>query len=432
MRVRNATTDDASAIAAIYNQGIEERIATFETSLRADDDVLAWFDGVHPIVVVTEDDDDAIIAFARSSEYSARECYRGIFEYAVYTDFAHRRRGAGLLAMRELVTQARAAGAWKLVSRIFVDNDPSRMLMAALGFREVGVHHRHAKLEGKWRDVVVVEKFLAPVGVDTSLPPPPPPVPRDPREQALVSLRGADIAVRGMGLESARAMLAAHKTADPDLLEAVADACFASPRHEPAVRARFVEVFRTYGSLSRDAARAVDAALFARLERLSVVLDLDGFYEAMFVVRQAAGGTSDPARAAELAIYRPRLLAWMREAIDLPRTLRGRISPGNFVSLVMALALAASETDAQKQEVAELAASGRDRHRIDPPATLRPPSRPPPSPMQPSPAPPAPSEAPPPPEPVAEEPPKKSKRKRAPADPNKPKRKSRAKPKLET
>ncbi|MBS2019026.1 MAG: N-acetyltransferase [Deltaproteobacteria bacterium] len=180
MRVRNATTGDASAIAAIYNQGIEERIATFETALRADDDVLAWFDGVHPIVVVL-DDDDSVVAFARASEYSPRECYRGIFDYSVYTDFAHRRRGAGMMAMRELVSQARAAGAWKLVSRVFVDNEPSRMLMASLGFREVGVHHRHARLEGKWRDVVVVEKFLAPIGVEPSAPPPPP-TPRSPRE----------------------------------------------------------------------------------------------------------------------------------------------------------------------------------------------------------------------------------------------------------
>jgi len=171
VKARAATPADAPALAAIYNQGIEERIATFETALRSDDDILSWFDGVHPIIVVTDDDDDEVIAFARSSEYSARECYRGIFEFAVYTDFAHRRRGAGMLAMRELVTHSRTAGAWKLVSRIFVDNEPSRMLVAALGFREVGTHHRHAKLDGRWRDVVVVEKFLAPLGAEASIRP---------------------------------------------------------------------------------------------------------------------------------------------------------------------------------------------------------------------------------------------------------------------
>ena len=131
---RPAIPTDAAALSAIYNQGIEERTATFETSLRSDEAIVAWFDGVHPIVVVT-DDNGEVICFARTFAYSPRECYSGIFEFAVYTDFVHRRRGAGIMAMRELVTQARAAGAWKLVARIFVDNEPSRMLVAALGFR---------------------------------------------------------------------------------------------------------------------------------------------------------------------------------------------------------------------------------------------------------------------------------------------------------
>ena len=79
LTTRIATLADAAAITRIYNQGIEERMATFETALRSDDDILAWFDGVHPIVVVT-DESGEVIAFARASEYSSRECYRGIFE----------------------------------------------------------------------------------------------------------------------------------------------------------------------------------------------------------------------------------------------------------------------------------------------------------------------------------------------------------------
>jgi L-amino acid N-acyltransferase YncA len=161
MLVRPATAADAPALARIYNQGIEDRTATFETTLRSEYDVLGWFDGVHPIVVVLDEPKHDVIAFARATEYRARECYRGIFEFAVYTDRAHRRRGAALLAMRELITRAREAGAWKLLSRLFVENEGSRALMAAVGFREVGTYYRHAKLEGQWRDVVIVEKFLA-------------------------------------------------------------------------------------------------------------------------------------------------------------------------------------------------------------------------------------------------------------------------------
>ena len=78
MQVRSATPNDAAAIADIYNQGIEDRVATFETRPRTADDVQAWLDGVHPILVV--ENDHEIIAFASTSAYSARECYAGIAE----------------------------------------------------------------------------------------------------------------------------------------------------------------------------------------------------------------------------------------------------------------------------------------------------------------------------------------------------------------
>ena len=70
MQVRSATPDDAEAIATIYNQGIEDRIATFETHFRSAEDVQAWLDDVHPVLVVEKDSE--IIAFAASSAYSAR------------------------------------------------------------------------------------------------------------------------------------------------------------------------------------------------------------------------------------------------------------------------------------------------------------------------------------------------------------------------
>ena len=78
MQVRPATSNDAVAIATIYNQGMEDRVATFETLFRTAEDVRAWFDDAHPILVVEKDGE--IIAFASTSAYSARECYAGIAE----------------------------------------------------------------------------------------------------------------------------------------------------------------------------------------------------------------------------------------------------------------------------------------------------------------------------------------------------------------
>ena len=158
MHARPATVDDAADIARIYNEGIADRVATFETRFRSAEDVRAWFDGVHPIVVVEEG--DAVIAFAATSAYRSRECYAGIAEVSVYVARAARRRGAGRIALEALIESAQQAGYWKLVSRIFPENHASLALIRSLGFREVGTYEKHGKLDGIWRDVVIVEWLI--------------------------------------------------------------------------------------------------------------------------------------------------------------------------------------------------------------------------------------------------------------------------------
>jgi L-amino acid N-acyltransferase YncA len=158
MRARAATTADAAAIARIYNEGIEERIATFETRLRTAADIEKWFDGIHPVVVI--EDEGGILAFASTSMYRLRDCYSGIAEFSVYAARSARGRGAGKAAMMALIDAARDAGFWKLVSRVFVENEASRRLLRSVGFREVGTYERHARLDGLWRDVVIVERLL--------------------------------------------------------------------------------------------------------------------------------------------------------------------------------------------------------------------------------------------------------------------------------
>jgi L-amino acid N-acyltransferase YncA len=159
MRVRGATPADAPAICRIYNEGIEDRTATFETTPRTPGDVRRSFEGSHPIVVV-EDAGGAVVAFASTSTYRPRDCYRGIAECSVYVAREARRRGAGRLALNALIDASREAGFWKLVSRVFVDNVASRGLCKGAGFREVGTYYRHAQLDGVWRDVVIVERLL--------------------------------------------------------------------------------------------------------------------------------------------------------------------------------------------------------------------------------------------------------------------------------
>ncbi|MCC7243634.1 MAG: N-acetyltransferase [Acidobacteria bacterium] len=159
LTARTASHEDAPALARIYNEGIEDRLGTFETRPRTPDEVAAWFTGRHPIVAV-EAPGGELIAFAATSPYRARECYAGIAEFSVYVARAHRGRGAGRVAMNALIAEAARAGFSKLLSRIFVENTPSRRLMASVGFREVGTYQRHARLDGTWRDVVIVERLL--------------------------------------------------------------------------------------------------------------------------------------------------------------------------------------------------------------------------------------------------------------------------------
>lgn len=134
-------------------------MATFETRFRSGVDVRAWFDGVHPIVVV--EDEDSVVAFAATFVYRPRACYAGIAEASVYVARSHRRRGAGRIALEALIQASKEAGFWKLLSRIFPENAASRSLVRQLGFREVGVYEKHGQLDGQWRDVVIVERLIS-------------------------------------------------------------------------------------------------------------------------------------------------------------------------------------------------------------------------------------------------------------------------------
>ncbi|MDQ6693019.1 MAG: arsinothricin resistance N-acetyltransferase ArsN1 [Chloroflexota bacterium] len=158
MEARLAVTDDVPAITVIYNQGIEDRVATFETEPRTPETVRAWFDGKHPVVVVEET--GHVVAFASTSTYRPRACYSGIAEFSVYVAREMRGRGAGRVVMEALIVEAERAGYWKLLSRVFTENGVSRALLSGLGFREVGVYEKHSKLDGVWRDVVIVERLL--------------------------------------------------------------------------------------------------------------------------------------------------------------------------------------------------------------------------------------------------------------------------------
>ncbi|MFP2911326.1 arsinothricin resistance N-acetyltransferase ArsN1 family A [Pyxidicoccus sp. 3LFB2] len=158
LSARAATRADCTAIATIYNAGIAERAATFETRPRTPEDIAGWLGGRHPVMVVEEQ--GRVVAFASSSAYSPRECYAGVADFSIYVAPEARGHGAGRLAVEALMGAVEAAGFYKLTSRVFATNTRSRVMLASLGFREVGLHEKHAPLDGVWHDIVIVEKLL--------------------------------------------------------------------------------------------------------------------------------------------------------------------------------------------------------------------------------------------------------------------------------
>jgi len=159
-RVRDAGPADVPAITAIYNQGIAERQASFETRPREPAEVATWFEDGLPFVVADGPGDGELAGFARVSPYSDRCVYGGVGEHGVYVARAARGAGVGGALLIELCAAAERAGLYKLTARIFATNAASRAVHAAAGFHEVGVQRRHGRLDGQWRDCVLVERLL--------------------------------------------------------------------------------------------------------------------------------------------------------------------------------------------------------------------------------------------------------------------------------
>lgn len=159
--IRNATLADAPAIMAIYNQGINEGRATFETrprSLTDIEDRLAEGPGFP--VFVAADHHATVLGWAGLSAYRARACYAGIAEFSVYLDQNARGQGLGRALLNALLERAAVLGYWKVLSRVFTFNHASRAMCAACGFREVGIYEKHGRLNGQWLDVVIVERLI--------------------------------------------------------------------------------------------------------------------------------------------------------------------------------------------------------------------------------------------------------------------------------
>lgn len=158
--IRAAQAADAQAIASIYNEGIATRQATFETQLREAPDVEAWLVAGERLPVLVAEEDGQVLGWARIVAYSDRPVYAGVGEVSVYVTEHARGRGLGRALLEALQHAAEQLGYWKLVGKLFTANEASVAMVRGCGWREVGLHHKHSRLDGEWRDVVLVERLL--------------------------------------------------------------------------------------------------------------------------------------------------------------------------------------------------------------------------------------------------------------------------------
>jgi len=198
-RIRLATAADAEAICRIYNQGIEDRIATLETELRTLDERRQWLASRsprHPVIVaecagfivagtvrpaLTEgglrqarpgsasadnpggsaDNPVGAIAWASLNVFNTRECYRFVADISVYVERGWRGKGVGRALLDRLTELGRHHGFHKLVLSAFPGNAGGMALYARSGFRAVGIYHEQGQLDSTWVDTIIMEKLLS-------------------------------------------------------------------------------------------------------------------------------------------------------------------------------------------------------------------------------------------------------------------------------
>jgi phosphinothricin acetyltransferase len=155
--VRPFDPTDYPAVAAVFAEGIATGQATFETT------VPSWeeWDAAHlPAHRFVAEEDGDVVGWVAVVPYSRRAVYRGVGEESVYVAARARGRGIGRALLEAVIESARAGGLWTLQAGVFPDNVASLELHRRLGFREVGVRERIGRLDGGWRDVVLLELRL--------------------------------------------------------------------------------------------------------------------------------------------------------------------------------------------------------------------------------------------------------------------------------
>jgi L-amino acid N-acyltransferase YncA len=159
--IRPATAGDAAAICTIYNQGIEDRLATLETERRTPDERARWLaarGARHPVIVAESDGD--VVGWASLNAFNPRAAYDHVADLSIYIERGWRGKGVGRRLLDRLVELGRQVGYHKLVLAAFPFNAPGMALYERMDFRTVGIYREQGQLDGHWVDVIIMERLL--------------------------------------------------------------------------------------------------------------------------------------------------------------------------------------------------------------------------------------------------------------------------------
>ena len=152
---------DWESVRAIYREGIATGDATFEQSAPEWEQ---WDERHLRACRVVARSGGKVLGWAALSPVSRRRVYRGVAEVSVYVSGRARRKGVGMALLTALIESSEREGIWTLQAGIFPENTPSVELHRRAGFRVVGIRERLGSMDGRWRDVVLMERRSAVVG----------------------------------------------------------------------------------------------------------------------------------------------------------------------------------------------------------------------------------------------------------------------------
>jgi L-amino acid N-acyltransferase YncA len=161
LSMRRASRGDREAIRAIYNDGIEDRVATLDLDPKSAQEMAQWWSQHDDrYVVLTASDANAIVGWASLNPFSQRCAHAQIADLSVYVARAHRGKGVGFALLTHLASAAQRNGFRKIVLHALDRNEHGKRLYRKAGFRDVGIFREHGILDGRYVDVIVMERLL--------------------------------------------------------------------------------------------------------------------------------------------------------------------------------------------------------------------------------------------------------------------------------